>query len=257
MTRGPNPGGATASFGFRVVSEDEKASLVRSVFDSVAPRYDLMNDLMSGGVHRLWKAAFLDEIAPRPGESLLDVAGGTGDIARRFLAAAGGPATGARVVLCDITAAMVAIGRDRSLDAGILQGIDHVVGDAERLPVASRAFDVCAVAFGLRNVTHIDAALAEAYRVLRPGGRFFVLEFSRVVLPLLDKLYDLYSFAILPALGDLVTGDRAAYQYLVESIRRFPPQADLARLIGDAGFGCVRWRNLSGGIAAIHVAWRL
>ncbi len=252
----PNPG-TTTHFGFRDVREADKASLVRGVFDRVAPRYDLMNDLMSGGVHRLWKADLIGEIAPRPGDLLLDVAGGTGDIATRYLQACGGATAGGQAIVCDINAEMIAVGRDRALDGGYVTGIDWLVGDAEHLPVASSSVDVYTIAFGLRNVTRIDAALAEARRVLRPGGRFFCLEFSRVVVPVLDKLYDLYSFSVLPALGEIVTGDRGAYQYLVESIRRFPPQDELARRIAKAGLERVRVRNLSGGIAAIHAAWRL
>ncbi len=247
----------TTHFGFREVREADKATLVRGVFDKVAPRYDLMNDLMSAGVHRLWKAALIAQVAPRPGETLLDVAGGTGDIATRYVDAAGGAASGARAVICDINAEMLNVGRDRALDGGHLQGLAWVAGDAERLPVASSSIDVYTIAFGLRNVTRIDAALAEARRVLKPGGRFFCLEFSRVVVPVLDKLYDLYSFQVLPRLGQLVAGDAGAYQYLAESIRRFPPQEELAKRIAAVGLDQVRVRNLSGGIAAIHSAWRI
>ena len=246
--------GATTHFGFREVPEADKKPLVRQVFDSVARRYDLMNDLMSGGVHRLWKADLMAEVAPVPGETLLDVAGGTGDIATRFLDAAGGDT---RAVICDINPEMLRVGRDRAIDGGYLRGLAWTVGDAEQLPVADNSIDAYTIAFGLRNVTHIETALAEAWRVLKPGGRFFCLEFSRVVVPVLDKLYDLYSFSVLPRLGEIVTGDRAAYQYLVESIRRFPPQAELARLITAAGFERTRVRNLSGGIAAIHSAWKI
>jgi len=243
---------STTHFGFRTVPEADKASLVRGVFDSVAARYDLMNDLMSAGVHRLWKASLIAEIAPKSGERLLDVAGGTGDIAARYIAAGGDDA-----VICDINAEMLNVGRDRAIDGGHLKGLTWVAGDAERLPIAAASVDVYTIAFGLRNVTHIDAALREARRVLKPGGRFFCLEFSRVVLPGLDKLYDLYSFSVLPRLGQMVTGDREAYQYLVESIRRFPAQDELAARVGEAGLDRVRVRNLSGGIAAIHAAWRI
>lgn len=253
----------TTHFGYREVAETDKAPLVRRVFDSVARRYDLMNDLMSAGIHRLWKAELIAAIAPRAGELLLDVAGGTGDIATRYLdalapgaaRAAGTP--GPRAVICDINAEMLSVGRDRAIDSGHLDGLAWVVGDAEHLPVASRGVDVYTIAFGLRNVTHIDAALAEARRVLKPGGRFFCLEFSHVVVPGLDKLYDLYSFSVLPRLGQWVAGDREAYQYLVESIRRFPPQDELAQRMARAGLDRVRVRNLSGGVAAIHAAWRL
>jgi demethylmenaquinone methyltransferase/2-methoxy-6-polyprenyl-1,4-benzoquinol methylase len=257
----PTTHGGTTHFGFREVPEADKAPLVRRVFDSVAPRYDLMNDLMSAGVHRLWKSTLIAAITPRPGELLLDVAGGTGDIAARYLEAldrAGDPAAAdARAIVCDINGEMLNVGRDRMIDGGRLGGVAWVAGDAEHLPIASSSVDVYTIAFGLRNVTHIDAALAEARRILKPGGRFFCLEFSRVVLPVLDRLYDLYSFQVLPRLGQWVTGDRDAYQYLVESIRKFPSQGQLARQVSDAGLDRVRVRNLSGGVAAIHAAWRL
>ncbi len=251
---------ATASFGYREVDPSEKPGLVRGVFDSVAGRYDLMNDLMSGGVHRLWKRSMIDWLHPRPGQHLIDVAGGTGDIAFRFLERAerrGDAEGGARVSVVDLTPAMLAVGRDRAIDRGRLRGIDWVAGDAEKLPIADMTADSYTIAFGLRNVTHIDRALAEARRVLKPGGRFLCLEFSRVVVPLLDQIYDTYSFRVLPALGAMVAGDRNSYQYLVESIRRFPPQDDLAGMIAAAGFGVVRYRNLSGGIAALHSGWRV
>jgi demethylmenaquinone methyltransferase/2-methoxy-6-polyprenyl-1,4-benzoquinol methylase len=244
----------TADFGYRTVAEDEKSGLVRGVFDSVARRYDLMNDLMSGGIHRLWKHELIDRLNPRRGETVLDVAGGTGDVALGVVARTGGAA---RVVVCDITPAMVEIGRDRAIDRGVLHGIEWVCGDAETLPIANASVDAYAIAFGLRNVTRIDAALVEACRVLKPGGRFFCLEFSQIVLPALARFYDFYSFRILPQVGGLVTGDRDAYQYLVESIRRFPAQQALVERIEAAGLERPRYRNLSGGIAAIHSAWRL
>lgn len=241
-------------FGFRRVAAGDKARLVAGVFASVAGRYDLMNDLMSGGVHRLWKSYLIDRLDPRPGQTLIDIAGGTGDIAARFLARAGETA---HILVCDISEPMVRRGRDRALDHGIVAGIDWVVGDAERLPFADASADRCTIAFGLRNVTRIAAALGEARRVLKPGGRFLCLEFSRVVLPLLARAYDLYSFAVLPRLGQVVTGDGAAYRYLVESIRRFPPQDELAQLMAAAGLERVSYRNLTGGIAAVHSGWRL
>jgi demethylmenaquinone methyltransferase / 2-methoxy-6-polyprenyl-1,4-benzoquinol methylase len=247
----------TTHFGFRDVPVEDKASLVRGVFERVAGNYDLMNDLMSGGIHRLWKAELIAAVAPRPGERLLDVAGGTGDIATRFIAAGGGSEAGTSAVICDINTAMLQVGRDRALDAGHLAGLTWVAGDAEKLPVASGSVDAYTIAFGLRNVTRIDDALAEARRVLKPGGRFFCLEFSRVVVPGLAQLYDLYSFNVLPVLGHVVAGDREAYQYLAESIRRFPPQEELVRRMEAAGLGLPRYRNLSGGIAAIHSAWRI
>ncbi len=246
------PGAATTHFGYRTVGEDEKAPLVRDVFDSVAGRYDLMNDLMSLGVHRLWKAGFLDRLRPRPDMRLLDVGGGTGDIAFGFLERGGG-----RVDVCDINAEMLAVGRDRGLDRGLVESISWTTGDAESLPFPDSAFDAYTIAFCIRNVTRIDRALREARRVLRPGGRFLCLEFSHVTVPGLDRLYDAYSFALLPRVGQAVTGNRDAYQYLVESIRRFPDQQAFAAMIADAGLEKVRATNLSGGIAAIHSAWRL
>jgi demethylmenaquinone methyltransferase/2-methoxy-6-polyprenyl-1,4-benzoquinol methylase len=254
---------AEADFGFRRVPERDKAPLVREVFDSVATRYDLMNDLMSGGIHRWWKAEMIAWLRPRAGQVLLDVAGGTGDIALRALprlCARGKDAhpEGPRgVVVCDPSLQMLEIGRARAIDQGILAGIEWIAGDAETLPFADRAFDLYAIAFGLRNTTHVDRALAEARRVLKPGGRFACLEFTPAVSPPLQPLYDLYSFNLLPLLGQLVAGDREAYAYLAESIRRFPPQTTLAALIEEAGFERVRFRNMTGGIVALHTAWRL
>jgi demethylmenaquinone methyltransferase / 2-methoxy-6-polyprenyl-1,4-benzoquinol methylase len=246
------------NFGSRRVPEDEKAPLVRAIFDSVAARYDLMNDLMSAGVHRWWKAEMVAQLRPRPGQRLLDVAGGTGDIALRALPrlAQGGAADGGAVV-CDVSKAMLAIGRARALDQGILTGIEWLCADAERLPVADRSVDFYTIGFGLRNVTHIDAALAEVRRVLKPGGRFMCLEFTPEITPLLQPLYDIYSFQIVPLLGQVVAGDRDAYSYLVESIRRFPRQSELAEMISGAGLDQVKFRNLTGGVAALHSAWRL
>ena len=246
--------GDRASFGYRDVRAGEKQGLVRGVFSNVARSYDLMNDLMSVGVHRLWKDAFVEQLNPRPGWTVLDVAGGTGDIAFRVRKRTG---EDGRVVVCDLTPDMLEVGRDRAVDKGYLSGIDWVAGDAMSLPVKSRTADAYTIAFGLRNVTHIEDVLAEAYRSLRPGGRFMCLEFSQVVLPVLDRVYDLYSFNVLPRIGQLVARDRESYQYLVESIRRFPPQEELAQMMRDAGFERVSYRNLSGGIAAIHSGWRL
>jgi demethylmenaquinone methyltransferase/2-methoxy-6-polyprenyl-1,4-benzoquinol methylase len=246
-------------FGARRVPEEEKASLVRALFGSVAPRYDLMNDLMSGGTHRWWKAEMVAWLKPRPGQVLLDVAGGTGDIGLRalpHLAPTGALASGS-VVVCDTSEQMLAIGRARALDQGILAGIEWVCADAEQLSVADRSVDLYTVAFGLRNVTRLDAALAEARRVLKPGGRFLSLEFTPEITPLLQPLYDLYSFQIVPLLGQIVAGDREAYTYLVESIRHFPRQSELSAEIERAGFDQVRFRNLTGGVAALHSAWRL
>ena len=248
------------SFGFETVPAPDKARRVRQVFESVSGRYDLMNDLMSGGVHRLWKEAMIDWLAPRPGIRLLDVAGGTGDIALRVIARLGAEQVG-EIVVCDLTPEMLEVGRDRAIDRGVLPshpGSPRLVcGNAEALPLAERSVEAYTIAFGLRNVTRIEAALAEAHRVLRPGGRFLCLEFSQVAVPLISEIYDLYSFKVLPTLGEIVTGDRDAYRYLVESIRRFPAQDALADLMAAAGFDQVRYRNLTGGIAALHSAWRL
>ena len=252
--------GGQADFGFHQVPESEKSGLVRAVFEGVAGRYDLMNDLMSAGIHRLWKSALVDALAPQAGMRVLDIAGGTGDIAFRIHArlkrrASGGDAT--EIVVSDINRDMIEVGRNRAIDRGILDGIAWVCADGEALPLADMSVDACTVAFGLRNMTHLDRALAEARRVLRPGGRFLCLEFSHVTVPVLDQFYDRFSFAVLPSLGRFVTGQEDAYRYLVESIRRFPPQDELAARIAAAGFDRVGFRNLSGGIAALHGAWRL
>ncbi|MFO1060192.1 MAG: class I SAM-dependent methyltransferase [Dongiaceae bacterium] len=257
----PEPGAEPAWFGDRTVPATEKPALVRGVFASVAGRYDLMNDLMSGGIHRLWKAAMIDALMLRPGQAVLDVAGGTGDIAQRVVERWGGPeaavAAGGRVVVCDLTPDMVAQGRDRAIDRGWLGGIEWVVGDAEHLPLPDASVDRYSIAFGLRNVTHPERALAEARRVLRPGGRFVCLEFSKVALPWLARAYELYSFQVLPMLGRLVVGDAESYRYLAESIRRFPAPETLAAMMADAGLERVRHRLLSAGIAALHTGWRL
>ena len=244
----------TASFGFRDVPAAEKAGMVREVFESVAPRYDLMNDLMSGGVHRLWKNALADRVNPRPGEKLLDVAGGTGDIAFRLLKKQGERPD---VTVCDINAAMLGVGRDRAVDRGLLRGLTWATGDAESLPFPDRSFDAYTIAFGLRNVTDIDKALAEACRVLKPGGRFFCLEFSKVISPPIQRAYDAYSERALPFFGRLVARDAESYRYLHESIRRFPPQRELAQRMGEAGFSRVGWRNMTLGVVALHTGWRI
>jgi len=253
MIRSHHPhSSGTTHFGFRTVAEDDKVSLVRDVFDSVAGKYDLMNDLMSVGVHRLWKSTFLQMLRPRPDQTLLDVGGGTGDIAFGWKKRGGGPVT-----VCDINREMLAVGRDRAVDRNILDGISWVCGNAESLPIPDRSVDRYTIAFCLRNVTHWDKAIAEAYRVLKPGGRFMCLEFSHVIVPGLKQAYDSYSFSILPKVGEMVTGNRDAYQYLVESIRKFPPQEEMAELTRQAGFAQVSVRNLSAGIAAIHSGWRV
>ena len=256
-------------FGAQSVPESQKPALVRDVFARVAPRYDLMNDLMSGGVHRLWKSALIDRLDPRPGQQLLDVAGGTGDIALRALARVrrrtAGQAEnihdtqppGLEITVCDASPEMLREGCRRSRQRGAGADITWLCGDAESLPLPDAAFDAVTIAFGIRNLTHINRALAEAHRVLRYGGHFLCLEFSRVAVIGLNKLYDAYSFRVIPAIGRLVTGNRDAYSYLVESIRRFPDQDLFAAMIGQAGFGNVTYRNLSGGIAAIHSGWKL
>jgi demethylmenaquinone methyltransferase/2-methoxy-6-polyprenyl-1,4-benzoquinol methylase len=238
---------ASTHFGFESVEERDKARRVRGVFDSVAPRYDLMNDLMSMGLHRAWKAYTLLVADLREGQQVLDIAGGTGDLAQAFARKVG--ASG-RVVHTDINEAMLRTGRDRLLDAGL--ALPTVVCDAEKLPFADASFDLVSVAFGLRNMTHKDIALAEMNRVLRPRGKLLVLEFSRVAQPL-EKAYEWYSFKVLPRLGQLVAGDAGSYRYLAESIRMHPGQEELKALMKKAGFGHVDFHNLTGGVVALHV----
>ena len=243
---------ATTHFGFRDVPVADKKPLVRAVFDSVARRYDLMNDLMSLGVHRAWKQIFTTRLDPRPHHTLLDLAGGTGDITLRWLEGGGGPA-----ILSDINAAMLEVGRDRLLGRGHVADVSLLVADAEQLPLPDRAVDTVSMAFGLRNCTDKGAVLAEARRVLRPGGRFLCLEFSTVEVAALAPIYDAWSFKVLPRIGQIVAGDAESYQYLAESIRMHPDQATLATMMQQAGFARVRVQNLAGGIAAIHSGWRL
>jgi len=244
----------TTHFGFQTVPEAEKAGRVHGVFSSVATRYDVMNDAMSLGVHRLWKDAMLDWLAPRPGAACLDVAGGTGDIAFRLIDRMKG---GGRVTVLDLTEAMLVEGRKRAGASSWPDSLDWVAGDAMALPFADAAFDIYTIAFGIRNVTRPEAALTEALRVLRPGGRLMVLEFSRVPVSGLRWLYDRYSFNVIPPLGRALANDRDSYQYLVESIRRFPDQLAFAGMIRDAGFDMVRHRDLSMGVAALHSAWKI
>ncbi len=246
----------TASFGYREVPEAEKEHLVKEVFSSVARNYDIMNDLMSMGVHRLWKDAMVEWLNPQAGWHILDVAGGTGDIAFRmaeFARARGGEA---EITVCDINADMLNEGVRRAKEKGE-KHIAWACGNAETLPIPDGTMDAYTIAFGIRNVTHIDRALAEARRVLKPGGRFLCLEFSRVVMPFLDALYDRYSFAVLPKLGEWVAKDAESYQYLAESIRKFPPQEKFAAMIAAAGLSQVKVRNFMGGIAAMHSAYRI
>lgn len=235
-------------FGERHVTPDEKTGLVRDVFDNVAPKYDIMNDLMSGGLHRLWKDRLVRSIRPRPGQKFLDVAGGTGDIAFRILK----KAPGAEITVLDINPHMLEVGRDRAADRGWLDEFEWVTGNAESLPFPDNSFDVYTIAFGLRNVTHIDTALKEAARVLKPGGRFFCLEFSRVESALLSRAYDAWSFHVIPKLGKAIAGDESSYQYLVESIRKFPSPRKLARRMQNAGFAGAKFSALTAGVVAIH-----
>ena len=237
----------TTHFGFESVDETEKARRVRGVFDSVASRYDLMNDLMSAGLHRAWKAYTVMVANVQPGQHVLDIAGGTGDLAKAFAERAG---SGGRVILSDINEAMLRTGRDRLIDAGC--ALDCAVCDAEQLPFGDASFDLVRVAFGLRNMTHKDAALKEMNRILKPGGKLLVLEFSRVAKPL-EKAYDWYSFKVLPRLGQWVAGDADSYRYLAESIRMHPDQDALKTLMQDCGFGHVDYHNLTGGLVALHV----
>ena len=244
-------------FGFRQVPLEDKQALVDEVFHKVARRYDLMNDLMSGGLHRAWKDMLVTALNPPRSERsfhLLDVAGGTGDIAMRTIDA-GGPGT--RATVLDINADMLAVGRERARKRGLDDVIEFNEGNAEALPFPDRSFDAYTIAFGIRNVPRIDAALKEAYRVLRPGGHFLCLEFSSVDVPGLDRLYELYSFNVIPRLGGAVAGDAESYQYLVESIRKFPAPESFANLIRAAGFARVSYRAISGGIVALHSAWRI
>ena len=244
-------------FGYTDVPEEEKAGLVRGVFSSVASRYDLMNDLMSGGTHRIWKGAMIDWLAPRPGWDVLDVAGGTGDIAFRLLSRLAKRGETANVTVCDLTEDMLLAGRARAEGERFADSLTWVNGDAMALPFEDNSFDAYTIAFGIRNVTRIEDALAEAFRVLRPGGRFLCLEFSAMTVPMAQQAYDAYSFTVIPRIGQMVAGDRDSYQYLVESIRRFPDQSRFGAMIEGAGFEQAKWRNLTGGVAALHSGWKL
>jgi len=246
------------AFGFKTVALGDKQDLVDDVFHKVAQRYDIMNDAMSGGMHRLWKDAMVTRLAPprsgnRPYE-VLDVAGGTGDIAFR-IAERGNDRT--KVTVCDINGEMLKVGRERAARRGLAEQVDFIQGNAEDLPFEANRFNAYTIAFGIRNVPRIDKALAEAHRVLKPGGRFLCLEFSHVDVAVLDKIYDLYSFNVIPALGKAIAGDSEPYSYLVESIRTFPKQERFAKMIRDAGFSRVDYRNLTGGTVAIHSGWKL
>lgn len=242
----------TTHFGFVDVDEDAKQGMVKDVFARVASSYDLMNDAMSMGIHRAWKDRFIDMLKPEPHMHLLDVAGGTGDIGFRFLRAGGG-----HVTLTDINESMLREGRSRAVDENITDGVSWTLGNAEAMPCESNSFDAYTIAFGIRNVTHIQKALEEAHRVLKIGGRFMCLEFSHPTTITLDKLYEWYSFNVIPTLGEKLADDRDSYQYLVESIRKFPKQHAFEQMIRDAGFDNVSHTNLSGGIVAIHSGWKL
>ena len=248
-----NDSDGTTHFGYQTVPEGDKAGMVHGVFTRVASKYDVMNDLMSGGVHRLWKDAMMDWLAPRPGQRLLDVAGGTGDVAFRFLKRA----PSASAVVCDMTESMLVAGRQRAEADKMATQLDWVVGDAMALPFPSNSFDVYTISFGIRNVTRIADALSEAYRVLRPGGRLMVLGFSQIPNEMMQKAYDLYSFNVIPVMGQIVAGDRDSYQYLVESIRKFPDQETFAGMIRKAGFDQVKYRNMTMGVAALHSGWKI
>ncbi|XP_068167985.1 2-methoxy-6-polyprenyl-1,4-benzoquinol methylase, mitochondrial [Antennarius striatus] len=274
-------------FGFETVSEEEKAQRVYQVFENVAQKYDVMNDAMSLGIHRLWKDMLLHAMHPQPGVRLLDVAGGTGDISFRFLEYVGsqqrrrdtrsiqtpswqdtsnnyvteeeknnGPQE-SRAVVCDVNKEMLKVGKQKADSMGISSGLSWVVGDAEELPFDDDQFDIYTIAFGIRNVTHIDRALQEALRVLKPGGRFMCLEFSKVTNPVLARLYDTYSFQVIPVLGEVIAGDWKSYKYLVESIRKFPDQEEFKEMIEDTGFFCVQYSNFTGGIVALHSGFKL
>ncbi|CAN1750972.1 2-methoxy-6-polyprenyl-1,4-benzoquinol methylase, mitochondrial [Linum perenne] len=260
------------SFGFKEVREEEKSQLVGNVFTNVASNYDLMNDLMSGGLHRLWKERLVSKLNPFPGMKHLDVAGGTGDVAFRILEAVNSVKRRAiedpsnenlleetEIYVCDINANMLNVGKKRAIERGLgeMKSLVWVEGDAEALDFPDNSMDGYTIAFGIRNVTHIEKALAEAHRVLKRGGRFLCLELSHVDVPLLKEVYDYYSFSIIPAVGELVVGDRESYQYLVESIRRFPPQEKFAEMIGEAGFQKVEYENLVAGVVAIHSGLKL
>ena len=254
--RTTTPGQMSTAYGFEQVGEGKKQEKVNDVFHSVAKRYDVMNDLMSVGMHRLWKSALVTKAAPSKTTPwhCLDVAGGTGDIAFRLVEASN---NNAHVTVLDINGSMLDVGRERSTKKGMVDNVDFIESNAEKLPFEDNVFDAYTVALGIRNVPRMDVALREAYRVLKPGGQFLCLEFSEVDVPILERFYDLWSFNALPAIGRVVTGDEASYQYLVESIRKFPNQNSFANFVRKAGFERVTYRNMTGGITALHTGWKI
>lgn len=241
-------------FGDTKVKPEDKQGLVLNVFESVADDYDVMNDVMSAGIHRIWKDRFVRLISPSPNDTILDVAGGTGDIAFRMHKRTNGKA---EITVCDINPEMLRVGKARAIDKGLLNGLNWIEGSAEKLPFDDNSFDIYTISFGLRNVPHIDTALSEAFRVLKPGGRFYCLEFSHMKSRTLQKLYDAYSYAFIPKFGEIIAKDKDSYQYLVESIRKFPPQDELKERMQSAGFERCAYKNLSMGISAIHSGYKL
>ena len=240
-------------FGYQNVPEADKSGLVKEVFNNVASKYDVMNDLMSIGIHRVWKNALINWLVPKENQNLLDVAGGTGDIATRFL----NQAKGGNATILDMTESMLQEGTERVTNSALSSRMRWVVGDAMALPFKKNTFDIYTISFGIRNVTKIDKALSEAFRVLKPGGRIMILEFSKLPNPMMQKAYDLYSFNVIPKIGEIVVGDKDSYQYLVESIRKFPNQLSFANMMTEAGFENVKFRNLTFGVAALHSGWKI
>lgn len=247
----------TTHFGYRDVPREEKAGLVKGVFDQVASKYDVMNDLMSLGMHRLWKRNMVDAIELRDNASVLDMAGGTGDISFQIMRKAQKKKLSIDITVCDINAAMLNEGRARAIDTNQLEGYEWICGNAEVLPFESNRYDAYTIAFGIRNVTDIPAALKEAHRVLKPGGKFYCLEFSKVTQQTLAHLYYAYSFHVIPRVGQMVVGDGSPYQYLVESIQKFPPQEEFAQMLRGAGFAMVKYENMTGGVVALHTGYKV
>jgi len=244
---------AHTHFGYQNVPEENKSGLVKEVFNNVSSKYDVMNDLMSVGIHRVWKNTLINWLAPKENQNLLDVAGGTGDIATRFL----NQTKSGNATILDMTESMLQEGTKRITNSSLSSRMRWVVGDAMALPFKKNTFDIYTISFGIRNITKIDKALSEAFRVLKPGGRIMILEFSKLPNPMMQKAYDLYSFNVIPKIGEIVVGDKDSYQYLVESIRKFPDQVSFANMITEAGFENVKFRNLTFGVAALHSGWKI